>query len=64
MAKILMNKADKVNVWMVQRNIYGEVNDKCLIATFRNRNWAEAFVSQELMDRPETYSDYCELTIE
>ena len=64
MEKLLMNKSDAVNVWMFQRNVYGETYSKCLIATFRNTNWANAFIKQEMTERPNVYSEYCTLEIE
>lgn len=63
MEKILMSKGDAVNVWMLNRNVYGETYSKCLIATFRNKNWAEAFIKQEMAERPNAYSEYCTLEV-
>ena len=39
-----MDKRESVSVWMICRNAWNEVTDKTLIATFRNKNWAEAFL--------------------
>lgn len=58
-----MNKSEAVNVWLVMTDACGLIKSKSLIATFRNENWAKAFIEMEKKDRPEAYSEYMYLEI-
>jgi len=54
-----IKKADAVNVVMIFRNAWGEINEKTVIATFRNENWAKDFLNS-----PHIFDELTELVIE